>query len=375
MIKILQIGMTNSLGGIEAYLINYYRKINQKKVLFDFLNIYSDNICFRDEIIELGGKIIDLPSYYKHPIRYIREVKRIIIAGNYDIIHCNMSSSTMLFPLIAAKMAGAKVIISHAHNNSSDKGIIKSIIHNINKHFLPILANYYFACSISAAEWFFNKKIIDSNRFYLINNPVDTENFAFNNEVRIKKRKELNIKEGMTVIGHVGRFVKVKNHVFLIDVFSEYLKLNRDSLLLLIGVGELQAEIKNKVKQLEIDDKVYFLNNRNDVGELMQAMDIFVFPSLYEGLGMVLVEAQTSGLPILASHNMPKEVEINSNFYRKKILDGAKDWAVFIDKMNKSRCKKINTSNFDINECVKRLVDIYTKISGSGGKDENDKDK
>lgn len=367
MIKILQIGMTNSLGGIEAYLINYYRKIDKNNVEFDFLNIYNDNLCFSDEILELGGRIINVSSYYRHPIKYIKEVKKLIIDNNYDIIHCNMSSSVMLFPLIAAKMARAKVIIAHAHNNSSDKAIIKSIIHNINKHFIPKLANYYFACSMSAGKWFFNRKVINSNCFYLINNPVDTKKFKFNTKIRNEKRKELKIKDDMIVIGHIGRFVKVKNHDFLIDVFNKYLELHKNSKLLLIGVGELQNRIKNKVDELKINDKVCFLNNRNDIGELMQAMDLFVFPSKYEGLGMVLIEAQAAGLPVLASHNMPIEVEVNSNFNRKRVSEGASAWALSIEKMNMTRCENIKTLDFDIDECVKRLNDIYIKISSNGG--------
>ena len=367
MIKVLQMGMTSSLGGIEAYLINYYRNIDKSKVNFDFINIYPEKLCFQDEICNLGGKVYSVSSYYRHPIKYIKEIKKIINENNYDIVHCNMSSAVMLFPLIAAKLAKTKIIIAHAHNNSSDKGIFKSIIHNINRHFIPKFANYYFACSLSAGNWFFGKKKIKQKKVDIIKNPVDIDRFKFSADIRKKIRKELNINDDTLVIGHVGRFAKIKNHEFLIDVFNSFLDINKNSKLLLIGTGKLQDNIRKKVNFLNLLDKVVFLNNKNNVNEIMQAMDVFVFPSKFEGLGIVLVEAQAAGLPVLTTDNMPIEVEANNKFYRKKLSDGAKEWAIFIEKMDKNREVTTSVDSYSVKECSKKLVDIYMNMLDCGG--------
>ena len=165
MIRVLQLGMTDTLGGIETFLMNYYRNIDKSRVQFDFVNIYSNDLCFQNEIISLGGNVYKAPNYYKHPFKYIMFVSKLIKEYDYKIVHCNMNSAAMLFPLIAAKVASAKIIISHSHNASSDKGIIKTIMHNINKHFIPFFANYYFACSYKAGKWFYSKRILNYRNF------------------------------------------------------------------------------------------------------------------------------------------------------------------------------------------------------------------
>ena len=155
--RVLQIGMTDNLGGIETFLINYYRNIDKTKIQFDFVNIYDKKLYFQDEIENMGGKVYKLTSYYKKPIKYIKELIRTINENNYEIIHCNMNSAAMIYPLIAGKFSKAKIIIAHSHNSSSDKGILKSILHSINKHFIPFFANTFFACSNEAGKWFFSE--------------------------------------------------------------------------------------------------------------------------------------------------------------------------------------------------------------------------
>ena len=366
--KVLQIGMTDNLGGIENYLINYYRNIDKTKVQFDFINIYPNDLCFQDELISGGSKVYKVSNYYKHPIKYIKEVKKIIKDNNYEIIHCNMNSAVMIYPLIAAKLGKAKVIIAHSHNASSDKGFVKSLLHSINKHFISLFANKFFACSDKAGKWFYSKRILNSNNYYVIKNAINTDKFKYNEEVRNNKRKELNIGKDTLVIGHVGRFNKQKNHTFLIDIFNELHKKNNNSKLILVGIGPLYDEIENKIKQLNLSDDVLLLGQRNDVNELMQAMDIFVLPSLYEGLPLVGVEAQASGLNCIFSSSVTNTLSLFDKNKFISLKDSASYWAdtILDNKENdRSNCFKIvNEKGFNISIEANRLINIYNDILG-----------
>lgn len=364
LIRILQMGMTDNLGGIESYLINYYRHIDRNKIQFDFTNIYPNKLCFQDEMKEMGAKIYKISNYYKHPIKYIIEVIKIIKNNKYEIVHCNMNSAVMIFPLIAAKLAGTKVIIAHAHNNSSDKGVFKSFFHSLNKHFIPLFANKYFACSNEAGQWFFSKKIIESDNFVVIQNGIDKSKFRFDGNLRIDTRRKFNINKSTFVVGHVGRFEKQKNHTFLIDIFNEIVKKNKDSMLILVGVGSLQDQIKLKVKKMKLENKVLFLNNRDDVYKIMNAMDVFVLPSLYEGLGIVLVEAQYSGLPIVTTNKIPNIVKITNNYTSLSLNEKPNIWAKKILEFRTNNRKNIQSNIFDIDICSNKLKELYLESVG-----------
>lgn len=362
MIRVLHTGMTSNLGGIESYLINYYRKIDKSKIQFDFVNI-EDDLCFSDEIKRNGGIIYNLVSYYKNPIKYIRSLKKIIEDNDYKIVHCNMNSAVMIFPLIAAKLAKAKVIIAHSHNSSSDKGRLKTVLHNINRYFIPFLANYYFACSVDAGKWFFSKKIIASKRFKVINNAIDTNKFRYDDSIREKIRCELNIDSDTKVLGHVGRFSKQKNHNFLIDIFYEYNKKNNNSLLLLLGKGTLVKEVEDKVKNYGLEDKVLFVGTKDNVYDYMFAMDYFIFPSLYEGLGIVLVEAQATGLPVLTTDVIPDEAIVSDKFYKLSLKNTAREWAYKIDDLEvTNRHQNSLCLDYDIERNTKLLEDFYGDV-------------
>ena len=361
MIKVLQAGMTDNMGGIENFIINYYRNIDKKKIKIDFINIYSKKLCFSDEI-EKASKVFDVPNYYKHPLKYIKVVKEIIKKEKYEIVHCNMNSAVMLYPLIAAKLAKTPVIISHSHNASSDKGLIKSILHSINKHFIPLLANEYWACSRKAGEWFYSKKIINSNNFKVINNAIDMSRFRYDEKIRIKKRKELGILDKEKVIGHVGRFNKQKNHEFLIYLISEYSKLDPNIKLILVGIGPLEEKIRFMIKDLQIEDKVLLLGSRSDVNELYCAFDYFVMPSLYEGLPLVGVEAQATGLPCIFSSSITDEIMITPITYKLSLNDDINRWIDTIKNIKLKDRKSINIREFDIMSCSKDLELKYESL-------------
>lgn len=362
--------MTDNWGGIESYIMNYYRNIDKTKVQFDFVNIYPNELCFQNELESLGGKVYRVSSYYKHPIKYIKELKKIIINNKYEIIHCNMNSAVFLHPLIAAKMAKAKVVIAHSHNSSSDKGILKSFLHAINKHFIPLFANVYFACSNKAGKWFYSKKILNSDSYFVVKNAIDTNKFAFDHEIRINKRKELGITDNNTLLfGHVGRFNKQKNHTFLIDVFNEYHKKNKNSKLILIGIGPLKEEVECKVKNLKLVEDILFLGQRNDVNQLMFAMDIFVLPSLYEGLPLVGVEAQASGLSCILSDSVTDEIKISDNIEFVPLNDNVAKWCNSIDSLSIQNgridsLKSVKKFGYDIEDSCLCLISLYKKLRG-----------
>ena len=220
--RVLQIGMMYTLGGgIQTFLMNYYNNVNRKKIQFDFINIYGDKFYYKDQIEALGGVVYNLPNYYKHPFKFIKELKKLINKNNYEVVHCNMNSAVMLHPLIAAKLSNTKVIIAHAHNSSSDKGKLKKILHDINKHFIPLFANYYFACSNIAGEWFFSKKILSSNKYFIIKNAINCDKFSNNKFNKEEFKEELGISKYNEILLNVGRFNKQKNQRFLIEIFKE----------------------------------------------------------------------------------------------------------------------------------------------------------
>lgn len=361
--RVLMIGCTNNLGGIETFTHNYYSQLKNYDIKIDFINMY-DRICFQDEYEKNNSKIYKIINYRKHPIKYIKELCKIIKDNEYDIVHFNMNSAVFLYPLISAKICSVPGIIAHSHNASNDMGLLKSILHNVMKKFIPFFANTYFACSKKAGDWFFSKKIIKSSNFYVIENAIDIDKYRFDIKIRQKKQEELNINPSTFVIGHVGRFNKQKNHIFLIEMFYKYNKINNNSLLLLIGCGPLLDEIKCLTKKLKLEDNVKFLGQRHDVNELYQLMDVFTLPSLYEGLPLVGVEAQMSGCYCLFSNEITEEVKINRNIDFLKI-SCVEPWVNRIIEIEKSdfdrNCK---TNSYNIKKSAEKLFNIYKLLGG-----------
>ena len=272
-----------------------------------------------------------------------------------------MNSAVFLYPIIAAKMAKAKIIIAHSHNSSSDKGIIKSLLHNLNKHFIYLFANEFFACSERAGEWFFSKRVRNSDNYRIINNAIEIDKYVFDKSIRQRKREELGITDEYILIGHVGRFNKQKNHSLLIDIFDNYHKKNIKSKLILVGQGPLMNKIKNKVNKLNLQKDVLFLGLRNDTYELYQAFDVFILPSLYEGLPLVGVEAQYSGLGCIFSSNISKELKITNNCFYVGLNRSLDEWCKNIDKALNICRKKVNYEKYNIKFCSKDLQTYYIK--------------
>lgn len=351
-------------GGVESFVMNYYRNIDKSKIQFDFIVDRDSKYIPREEIERLGGRVILVPPY-QHIYKYMKTLTKVLKENEYKIVHSNLNALSV-FPLFCAKIAKVPIRIAHSHSTTNKKEWKKNILKNILKPFSKIFANQYFACSEHAGRWLFGNKFYESGKVTIINNAIDTQKFDYNEEIRDSVRKKLDI-EDKFVVGHVGRFISSKNHIRVIEIFNDLLKVNNDAVLLLVGNGSLEVKMKEKVKELGIEQKVIFLGLRENVNELFQGMDLFLFPSLYEGLGMVLIEAQCSGLSCIASTKVPLEAKITNNI---EYIDLEKRNEFWINRINlakeniyrESCVNKIKKAGYDIVKESKKLEKIYLNL-------------
>ena len=351
-------------GGVESVVMNYYRNIDRNKVQFDFICDEDSKYIPKDEIEGLGGKVILIPPYQK-PFKYHKELKRVLKEGKYKIVHSHISTMSF-FSLWAAKSAKVPIRIAHAHSTTNKKEKKKNLMKQVLRPFSKVFANRYFCCSELAGRWLFGDKTYDDGKVYLLNNAIYVDKFRYDEKIRREKRKELNIKDNQLVIGHIGRFVQQKNHDFLIDIFNEIYKQNKNAILLLAGDGPLKEDIQYKVKELGLEKNVQFLGQRDDANELYQAMDVFVLPSLYEGLPVVGVEAQAAGLPCFFSTDMTKETKILNTTKFIELTENSKKWAtIILHEINNYKridtTSEITENNFNISIEATKLEDYYDK--------------
>lgn len=360
-IRVLQCFTIMNRGGAETMIMNYYRNINRSKVQFDFLVHREEKGAYEDEIEALGGKIYRMHSIYpRNFATYKKEIREFLNEHKeYRIIHGNFSELGYFLYKEAHKQ-GISTIICHAHNYSTVIDA-KSIFRFYWKHAMRPYITHRFACSKVAAKWLFGKS--GSQNFIMMNNAIDSKNFMYNNEKSKVLRKEMGI-ENKFVIGHVGRFNIQKNHEFIIRVFDEIKKRNEDSVLVLVGEGELEGKIKEIVKSLNLTESVIFLGSRDDINNIMQVFDIFLFPSIFEGLGVVLIEAQAAGIKCFTSTAVPKEAKVSKLLSYLSLNEGPVYWSNEILKY-KNGYKKYDTSNeiiennFDIVKNAKWLEEFY----------------
>lgn len=354
-------------GGVESVVMNYYRHIDKEKIQFDFIcDSDSTNIPY-EEIKELGGKVILIPPYQK-VFAYHKELKKVLKEGNYKIVHSHINTLSVL-SLFAAKRAGVPIRIAHSHSTTNKKEWKKNFLKQVLRPLSKIFATHYFCCSKLAGKWLFGTKEYNNGKVFLLNNAIELEKYKYNPKVRTEIRKELNISEGTLVIGHIGRFMTQKNHEFLIDIFKYILKIKSNSILLLAGTGPLEEKIKAKVKELNLNDNVIFLGQRKDANRLYQGMDIFILPSLYEGLPVVGVEAQSAGLLCILSSAMTKETKIISPTTFIPLTNTPKQWAEtslskYTIHQRTNSIAEITKNGFNIKEEAKKLQEKYCQYLG-----------
>lgn len=361
-IRVLQVIGGMNFGGAENFLMNMYRNIDRTKVQFDFL--VNRKGVFDDEIKELGGNVYYIPALQKvGPIIYVHNLKNFLNNNNYSIVHSHLNQVTGLI-LETAKKCGVKVRIAHCHSSSnSSYNFITRIYKNYLNTKINKNATIFFACSEIAAQWLFKEK---ANEAIIIKNAIDIDRFKFNEEKRKLIRKELKINENEIVVGHVGRFSTVKNHKFLIEIFNEFQKNNENTKLLLVGDGPLRNEIENQTAELNITDKVILVGNKKNVEDYYNAMDLFVFPSLYEGLPLTVIEAQINGLSCYLSDTISREVDITSSICFISLSSSIKKvWIKYMNSFSKERLdnlNKIKDKGYDIKEIVKLLENVYLNL-------------
>ena len=367
MIRVLHVLNSMNMGGIQTTLINIFRKIDREKVVFDFLVETGVDCDYSEEIKKLGGKIFSVTPRRKSIIQNRKDLNKFFKEHKeYKIVHMHVSSLSYITPLIYAKKYKVPVRIIHSRNTKEGGSFLHNILHNMNKLRLNGLADYYFACSGLAGEWLYNKKILNSDKYRIINNGIDTNKFKFNPEVRNKMRKELDCEKNIALIC-VGRLHPQKNHFFLLDVFNEFKKINKNAKLYLLGDGALRDKIEEKIDNLGLNDSVILLGMRKNVNEISWAMDAFVMPSFYEGLPGSVVEAQGSGLPCIISDRITREVKLTDLVEYVSIDESPEVWAKIIDKKIKSVKRKdmsgeLIDKGFDMNTIAKKMAEFYEGV-------------
>lgn len=366
-IRVLNLFTIMNRGGAETMVMNYYRFIDKSKVQFDFLVHRNEKGAYDDEIEKMGGRIYHMcPIFPQNFTRYKKLLKDFFDEHDeYKIIHSHMSELGY-FAFKEAQKHGNIIKICHAHNapdfsTESLKEKAKSVFRNYFKSNIIKYTDKMFVCSYAAGDWLYGKD--NRKQFIMLNNAVDSQKFAYNKIEAENLKKELGI-ENKFVLLNVGRFNTQKNHTFLIDIFNSVLKKNPESVLLLAGNGNLEQEIKEKVTKLSIEKNVLFLGLRDDIDKILEASDVFVFPSLFEGLPVTMVEAQSSGIKCVISDGVPPQCIMTENVEVVPLKKNCEEWADEILKFKdgyerKNQTQAISEKGFDVRANAKMLENFY----------------
>lgn len=363
-VRVLNLFTIMNRGGAETMVMNYYRKINRERVQFDFLVHREEEGAYEKEIKELGGRIYRMPPMYPQNFSlYKKEIRKFFQEHpEYQIIHSHMSELGY-FALKEAAYQGIPVRICHAHNAPYGFDMKMIMRHYFKRKMMPYLT-HMFMCGKESGDWLFGKE--NEQKFIQLNNAIDTKQFLYNKEIESEVRKELRLGDRF-VVGHVGRFNKQKNHKFLLEIFGEIAKRKDDAVLILVGDGELNNKIKTYAKKLGIIEKIKFLGVREDVNRIIQCFDAFLFPSLFEGLGIVLIEAQAAGIPCFTSANVvAKEAKITSLFHYIALERTAKEWGGYLlDHLEQKKNMKneIIKAGYDLESNINWLEEFYIEAA------------
>lgn len=372
-IRVLQVVNKMDRAGLETMLMNYYRNIDKERVQFDFLTHREEKGEYDDEIIKLGGRIYHAPRLMPQNYhRYFKFMKKFFCDHpEYKIVHSHIDTMSA-FSLLAAKRSNVAVRIAHSHSSKLDKDY-KLPIKYLAKQIVPFVANEYYACGEIAGKFLFKNR-----KFKVVNNAININDFKFNNDCRTIVREELNIKEDVLVIGHVGRYIYIKNQIFLINLTKELLDRNVKIVLILVGIGDDEKKLRKRVSELGIEKNVIFLINRDDVNKIYQAMDLFVMPSLFEGIPLVAIEAQVNGLPCIVSKTISKEILLTDNIEMEDIYGDISKWVDRIENVKKVRnnnIERLRNCGYDIKIESKKLENNYVEYYEEWCSDENSNDR
>lgn len=355
--KILHIVGTMQMGGQETFIMNIFRNIDREKYEFGFVVHSDEKAYYEDEVEKLGGKIYRIKSISKNPIKHAMQLRTIINQNNFEIMHRHTNTSIVFIDLLIGRLCRMKKVIVHSHSNVSSKF---KTIHKIFRPLLNIFATEKLACSKEAGYWLYGKR----QKFIIVPNSIDIDKFKYNEEKRMLIRKENNCLNKI-VLGHIGRFDKIKNQTFLVDIFEKIVEKNKNVELWFLGNGEEKENIEKKCKEKNIIDSVKFFGTVKDTYNFLQGMDLFVFPSIKEGLGIALIEAQVAGLTCVVSDTIQKEAIISKNVIQLSIETKPEKWAeIILEEIEKSKnrkreIEKVVFKKYDIKELVSKIEEIY----------------
>lgn len=359
--RVLQVIGIMDRGGAEAMIMNLYRNIDRSKIQFDFVENENNGAFFDEEILDLGGKIYHCPRFNgKNIFSYQRWWKAFFDEHKeFKIVHGHIGS-TATFYLKEAKKHGL-VTIAHSHNTRSQGW--KQLFYDVLSYPVRNIANHLFMCSLQAGIDRYGESAV-KKKGCLFPNAINTKEFCFNEDMRSRKREEMGFSTDNLLVGHIGRFVEQKNHLFLLEIFKEIVAFNRNAILLLVGDGPLRKDIEEKINALNLQGKVVLLGLRSDVNELLALMDVLVFPSKYEGLPVTLVEAQCNGLPCVISQNIPPDsILIKELAHTLSLEDSPAVWAKTALNCTcedrASYAEKVKEAGYDVAESAKRLEEFY----------------
>lgn len=357
-VRVLHVLQRMEAGGTQTMLMNVYRKIDRSKLQFDFLVEYDEEQFYDKEIKALGGKVYrtNLRKDANVP-RFTKVLRSLIRENRYPIVHAH-TYSIGYFVLKAAEKEGVVVRIAHSHNNKMGGTAVPLKV--VMRALFPIHATHFMACSREAGEFLFGNR-----DFIVVKNAIDVESFAYSEKVRDEVRRELGLERSF-VVGNVGRLHYQKNQSLLLDIFAKILELRPDARLLIIGDGPLKSELLMKAERLGLTERLVLLSNRSDMNRLYQAMDVFVLPSLYEGLGIVAIEAQASGLPTICSDGVAEDANVSPLFRRCSLKASSMEWAETIVSADGQRnpiegSAGVKAHGFDANDNAVRLQAWYLK--------------
>lgn len=369
MIRILQMIGSLEMGGSQSMIMNIYRNIDRNSVQFDFIVDRVEHMEYKEEIEALGGLIYVMPTFRGKNILKIKKAWKDFFEQHpeYKVLHSHVRSYASLYIPIAKRYG--LITIIHSHSTSNGKGI-QAIIKKIMQYPLRYQADYLFACSNKAGAWLFGKSALKDKNYKVIPNAIDSMRFIYDENKRSRIRKQLHI-EDKFVIGNVGRFVTPKNQLFLLNIFADILHREKNSCLLLVGDGELRSILEERCQQLGIQDAVIFSGSRSNIEDYYMGMDVFAFPSLWEGLGIAVIEAQTAGLPCVVSDAVPLEVDIGSGLTDVvKISDDSEKWADRIcaqkGKVRINQDKAVKKAGYEVSDSAYRLQKFYQEIGRNG---------
>lgn len=375
MIRIAVIMGKMDSGGKKNLVMEYYRHVDRDKVQFDFICDSDSKAIPDDEIRSLGGRVYRIAPYQRI-IHNMLDIRKLCVDNHYLVMHA-YNSTMNVFPMFVAKITGVPVRISESLSMAHEREF-KTVLKKLLKHMSKWFATHYMSCGEDCGRWQFGNKLFDAGKVSVFKTVVNTKFNKYDSKVRECTRKEYGL-EGKMVIGHIGRFVPQKNPLFLLDVVAEVFKREKDAILLLIGDGDLKEEMHKKIEKLGISNQIKYLGRREDIQQFYNAMDAFLLPSLYEGLPVVGLEAQSCGLPIFFSTEVTTEASVCELGHFLKLSDSPEKWAVELIKVmkdnmlvRKSRAEDVAKAGFDSASEALRLQKYYMDVlKEAKGKTEN----